>query len=92
VLDAVLLSCDLYAAHNLHSRQFPHSIEKLQFGRMPRSGEVCTTRLAYRGREERHFVFDFWVVGEDDVALFVCVGCRFIDIDYSVNRALGKSK
>lgn len=88
VLDAALFSCDLYLAHNLRSRQFPHSIEKLQFGRMPQAGEVCMTRLVYRGRVKRHFVFDFWVVGENDDALFVCTGCRFVDIDYSFNQAL----
>jgi len=86
LLDAVLVSCDLYAAHQFGTRQFPHAIEALHFGRMPRAGETCYSRLFYRGSEERHYVFTFVVVGEDGTLLFSSDGCRFVNVDYSAQK------
>jgi len=83
VLDAVLLGCDLFASHLHQSQQYPHEIERLQFGRLPRAGEQCLSRTFFRGRDGRHFVFEFWLIGDDGDVIFQCEGCRFIDINYS---------
>lgn len=88
VLDAALLTCDLFAAHLHGSRQFPHGIERLWFGRQPREGEQCVSRTFFRGREDRYFLFDFWLFGDDGDVIYRCEGCRFVDIDYSIRRAV----
>jgi hypothetical protein len=84
LLDGVLLGCDLFASHLLETRQFPHGLERLELGRMPREGEHCLSRTIYRGRDERHLLFEFWLLGDDNAVLAHCTGCRFIDLGFSL--------
>ncbi len=69
LLDGCLFLCDLFATHNLGTRQLPHVIDQIDFGRLPAAGEKCLARVIFRGRNGRRLTWDIWLLAEDGTAI-----------------------
>jgi hypothetical protein len=79
LLDGALVICDMLASHLFGSTQLPSAIDSLRFGRPPRTGESCLTRVVCSGRDGRDLHFDLWLSGEDGALLIHARGIRFVD-------------
>lgn len=80
LLDGALFLCDLYAAHHLGTRQLPHVIDQIDFGRLPRSGEECLARVIYRGQSGRRLTWDFWILGSDNTVILWTQGFHVVTL------------
>lgn len=86
IFDGVLVLCDMFAFHMFQSKQLPQAIERIRFGRLPRTGEECLSRTICYGRDGRQFVFDLWLIGDNGDVLILAEGARFVDRNVTVGR------
>ncbi|HSD51281.1 MAG TPA: SDR family oxidoreductase, partial [Candidatus Methylomirabilis sp.] len=68
-LDACLVACGVFAKKQLKIRQLPRGFDRLRIVRLPRTGEECTVRVNFRGREDRSMCFDFTLGGDDGTVI-----------------------
>lgn len=80
LLDGALFLCDLYAAHTLGTRQLPHVIDQIDFGRLPRAGEECLARVIFRGQSGRRLTWDFWILGSDGTVILWTQGFHVVTL------------
>jgi hypothetical protein len=79
VLDACVVACGSWVYLQFGGRvEVPFGFERLTLVRPPRTGERCTLRLFFRGRDERHSRFDFTLFGEDGSVVLDARGYRTI--------------
>jgi NAD(P)-dependent dehydrogenase (short-subunit alcohol dehydrogenase family) len=74
VLDACLVACGVFAQEQLKLRHLPRGFDSLRMARLPRTGEECTVRVIFRGREDRGTRFDFTLSGDDGTVILSVEG------------------
>ena len=80
LLDGALFLCDLHATHNFGTRQLPHVIDRIDFGRLPNAGEDCLCRVLFRERDGRRITWDFWIVGADGSVILATQGFHVVTL------------
>ncbi len=75
-LDSCLVACAVFARKHLKVRQLPRAFDSLRIARLPRTGEACTVRVNFRGREDRSTCFDFTLGGDDGTVILDAKGHR----------------
>jgi len=77
VLDAALYACGIHLwLYGDRAISLPRSIERLELGRTPRQGEVCTVHVAAREISKDSAWYDFTVLGDDRAVLIRATGYR----------------
>ena len=74
LIDGALFLCGLHASHNFQTKQLPHVIDRIDFGRLPLPNENCIARCLFRNKEGRRITWDFWIFGEDGAVILACQG------------------
>ena len=81
LLDGCLFLCDLFATHNLGTRQLPHVIDQIDFGQLPAAGEECLARVIFRGRNGRRLTWDIWLLAEDGTVILWTQGFHVVTLN-----------
>ena len=81
LLDGCLFLCDLFATHNLGTRQLPHVIDQIDFGQLPTAGEECLARVIFRGRSGRRLTWDIWLLAEDGTVILWTQGFHVVTLN-----------
>jgi acyl transferase domain-containing protein len=77
VLDAALVTCSTFAYVMFGKRvEIPAGIERLRFGRQPRTGEVCLLRMWFKAQDARTARYNFNLYGDDGQCLISAEGYR----------------
>jgi hypothetical protein len=79
-LDACLVACGVFAQKQLKVHQLPQAFDRLRIARLPRTAEVCTVRVNFRGRKDRNTRFDFTLVGDDGAVIVDAEGHQCITL------------
>jgi hypothetical protein len=76
-LDSALVACGAFAYYMFAKRvEIPAGADRLQLGRLPRAGEVCTLRMFFREQDSQQSRYDFKLFGDDGQLLFAVDGYR----------------
>jgi acyl transferase domain-containing protein/NADP-dependent 3-hydroxy acid dehydrogenase YdfG len=80
---AVLDACEVACGSFLYllfggAIEVPYEFERLRWSRTPRTGESCLVQMRFRGRKDRHSLFDFTLYGDDSQPILDAVGYRTV--------------
>jgi hypothetical protein len=79
VLDACEVACGSFLYLQFGGAiEVPYEFERLRWSRSPRPGENCLVQMRFRGRKDRHSLFDFTLYGEDNRPILDAVGYRTV--------------
>ena len=79
VLDACEVACGSFLYLQFGGAiEVPYEFERLRWSRAPRPGENCLVQMRFRGRKDRHSLFDFTLYGEDNQPILDAVGYRTV--------------
>jgi hypothetical protein len=76
-LDSSLVAAGAFAYYMFAKRvEIPAGADRLLLGRLPRSGEVCTLRMFFRGQDAQQSRYDFKLFGDDGQVILAMDGYR----------------
>jgi acyl transferase domain-containing protein/short-subunit dehydrogenase len=79
VLDACEVACGSFLYLQFGGAvEVPYEFERLRWSRAPRPGESCLVVMRFRGRKDRHSLFDFTLYGDDSQPILDAVGYRTV--------------
>ncbi len=79
LLDAGFYVCGIHAWFLANqSFSLPASLERVQFGRLPREDENCLMSFTCREVNEKQAIYDFTVFGEDRTPVLQVTGHRLV--------------
>jgi hypothetical protein len=79
LLDAGFYVCGIHAWFLANqSFSLPASLERVQFGRLPRDNENCLMSFSCREVNDKQAIYDFTVFGEDRTPLLQVTGHRLV--------------
>ncbi|MEZ6047644.1 MAG: polyketide synthase dehydratase domain-containing protein [Planctomycetaceae bacterium] len=87
VLDGSLYLFEFLLGRLTGTKQLPHFIGQIDFGRMPVPGEQLLGQGRFLHRDDRHLCIEFDVWGADGAAIFACRDCKLVDLNVKVVKS-----